>query len=229
MPSRPQADTKPQKRGRGRPRKYSLLTAIADVTVFAQDLTKDNPKGNTQFTASRQKELTGLLAKGVFEIVKLSDIPAGIRLFNSRFVDEVKNKGTNKAFKKSRLVVQAYNDSEKVSVLTQSPTIMRVSQRLILCIAAMGEHDLYLRDISQAYVQSTTNLNREFYVRPPRELSITNDSILKVLKPLYGVPEAGNHWYKTYLSYYIKYLYINQSIYDPCLLYSNEPFRVVGL
>jgi hypothetical protein len=35
----------------------------------------------------------------------------------------VKNKGTKKAFKKSRLVVQAYNNNEKKLVLTQSLTI----------------------------------------------------------------------------------------------------------
>ncbi len=56
---------------------------------------------------------------------------------------------------------------------------------------------LYLRDISQAYVQSTTMLNRDFYVNPPRELAkqldLTDDLVLKVVKPLYGVPEAGNH------------------------------------
>jgi hypothetical protein len=109
----------------------------------------------------------------------------------------VKFPGTSKVFEKSRLVVQAYNDQEKELVLTQSPTIQRVSQRLILYIAAMGQHELYLRDISQVYVQSTTNLNREFYIRPPRELQnqlgLDESSILKILKPLYGVPEAGNH------------------------------------
>ena len=56
---------------------------------------------------------------------------------------------------------------------------------------------LYLQDISQAYVQSATNLNCEFYVRPPQELEtelgIDKDCVLKVLKPLYGVLEARNH------------------------------------
>jgi hypothetical protein len=99
-------------------------------------------------------------------------VPQGIRIFNSRFVDEVKNKGTDKAFMKSRLVVQAYGDDEKRLVLTQSPTIQRISQRVILCIAAMKEESgLYLRDISQAYVQSTTALNRDFYINPPGELA----------------------------------------------------------
>jgi hypothetical protein len=221
----PEKAAQPAKRGRGRPRKYPQLETAADVTIYLQD---DN-----QFKTSRQKELTGLLEKGVFEIVRLDDIPEDTRLFNSRFVDEVKNAGTSNAFEKSRLVVQAYNDQEKDIVLTQSPTIQRVSQRLILCIAAMGHHTLYLRDISQAYVQSTTNLNREFYVRPPQELKselgLDEDSVLKVLKPLYGVPEAGNHWFKTYHSHHINQLHMDQSTYDPCLLQSNEPFGIVGI
>ena len=97
----------------------------------------------------------------------------------------------------------------------------------------MDEAELYLRDISQAYVQSTTTLNRDFYVRPPpeltRQLGLGRDSILRVVKPLYGVPEAGNHWFKTYHSHHTKELSMNQSTYDPCLLYSNKPFGVVGL
>ena len=70
--------------------------AEADVTIYLQD---------DQFGASRQKEIIGLLEKGVFKITKLADVPQGVRLFNSRFVDEVKNAGTTKAFEKSRLVV----------------------------------------------------------------------------------------------------------------------------
>src|SRR5258708_33207513 len=46
---------------------------------------------------------------------------------------------------------------------------------------------------------------------------------------MYGVPEAGNHWFKTYHSHHIEHLQMSQSTYDPCLLYSNEPFGIVGL
>jgi hypothetical protein len=81
----------------------------------------------TQFSASYQKELASLLEKGVFKIVKLNDVPKAVQLFNSRFVNKIKNPSTDKAFKKSQLVVQAYNDTKKELVLTQSPTIQRVS------------------------------------------------------------------------------------------------------
>lgn len=91
----------------------------------------------------------------MFKIISHQDILSDTRIFSSRFVDEVKNSGTDKTFEKSRLVVQAYNDLEKSFVLTQSPTIQRVSQRLIICLTASVQSKttrLYLRDITQAYV-----------------------------------------------------------------------------
>jgi hypothetical protein len=94
---------------------------LPDLTVF---ITNEAP---IQFASLRQKELTGLLENSVFAVVKIIDILPGIRIFNSRFIDKVKNAGTSDAFEKSRLVVQAYKDGEKDTVLTQSPTIQQVS------------------------------------------------------------------------------------------------------
>ena len=76
-----------------------------------------------QYTASRQKEITGLLEKDVFRVVTTTDIPTNAWIFNSYFVDEVKNAGIDNAYKKNWLVVQVYNDQEKDFVLTQLPTI----------------------------------------------------------------------------------------------------------
>lgn len=222
----------PVKRGRGRPRKYPITVyLVEEEDQFAHELTQ-----GAQFKKSRQKEVIGLLERGVFKRVERHEIPSGTRIFRSRFVDEIKNQGTAKAFEKSRLVIQAFNDKEKHIVLTQSPTIQRVSQRIILCIAMMTllvQTNLYLRDITQAYVQANTELNRLFFIRPPPELilamGINNDDILQVILPLYGIPEAGNHWFKTYHTHHLEELSMEQSTYDPCLLYSTEPFGVVGL
>jgi hypothetical protein len=97
----------------------------------------------------------------------------------------------------------------------------------------MGLHSLYLQDMSQAYIQSTMNLNREFYIHLPRELQselgIGKDTVLKVLKPLYRVLKAGNHWFKIYHLHYIQQLHMDQSIYNPYLLQSNKPFGIMGL
>jgi hypothetical protein len=49
------------------------------------------------------------------------------------------------------------------------------------------------------------------------------------VKPLYGVPETGNYWFKTYHSYYINKLAIEQSTYDLYFLYNKQPFGVISL
>lgn len=221
--------TLPVKRRPGRPKGSRNRKNLPQLTLFLQD------DDDVDYDTSRQSEIAGLLEKGVFQPTPRSKVPKGVRVFRSRFVDEIKNKGTEKELKKSRLVVQAYNDEGKHVVLTQSPTIQRISQRIILSLAAMTNETtgLYLRDISQAYVQSTTTLNREFYIVPPRELAkqlnLDDNSVVKVLRPLYGVPESGNHWYKTYHAHHVDQLSMQQSTYDSCLLYSTQPFGVVGL
>ena len=89
---------------------------------------------------------------------------------------------------------------------------------------------LYLQDILQAYVQLTTQLNRDFFIWPPPELGLPPGSILKVIKLLYGVPEASNHWFNTYHCHYTRQLSITQLTYDPCLLYTHQNgFGIIGL
>src|SRR6266702_1123658 len=116
----------------------------------------------------------------------------------------------------------------------QSPTIQQVSQRIILALTPGLQQTkpiaLYLRDISQAYIQSNTYLNRDIFIRPPHELNLQPGTILQVVKPLYGVPEARNHWFKTYHQHHINRLKTEQSTYDPCLLYTqSNGLNIIGL
>ena len=69
-------------------------------------------------------------------------------------------------------------------------------------------------------------------MRPPQELRLQSDSILKIIKPLYGVLEVGNHWFNTYHRHPLEKLSMTQSIYDLCLLYTDNNscgFGIVGL
>lgn len=228
----PPAPAAPIKRGRGRPRKHpaNIDFTSSDICFVFNNFSPEPP----QFVASRHKEVSGLIEKGVFQLIDHQAVPPGARIFNSRFVDEIKHPGTEKAYEKSRLVVQAYNDQNKDLVLTQSPTIQRVSQRLILCLAAtIPNTKLFLRDVTQAYVQSTSSLNRDFFIRPPPELATMLgaplDCIMKVIKPLYGVPEAGNHWFATYHRHHTEALGMTESTYDSCFLFKHQPLGLVGL
>jgi hypothetical protein len=126
------------------------------------------------FKRAQQQEIDGLIARGVFEFVQYDfNKHSGVRIFNSRLVNKVKRKATNSPFKKSRLVVQAYNNEGKELILTQSPTIQQASQRVIIAVApslAKLGIKLYLQDITQAYIQLTTILNRLILANLPNEM-----------------------------------------------------------
>ncbi|KAF1935267.1 hypothetical protein EJ02DRAFT_507147 [Clathrospora elynae] len=81
---------------------------------------------------------------------------------------------------------------------------------------------LVLRNITQAYPQAQTELFRTY----------PEGTIICVIKPLYGIAEAGVHWFATYQGHYCRELDMATSTYDPCLLITNrgpEAFGMVGL
>ncbi len=180
----------------------------------------------SQFAESRQKEINDLIEKDVFQSINKNDVSFDVRIFNFRFVNEIKHLDIDKAFEKSRLVMQIFNDQNKNLILIQSSIIQRVNQRLIVClIVVFSKMNLYLRNIIQTYVQSVTSLNRDFFVRSfvelIKHLNIASNSILKMIKSLYDVLEIDNHWFVTYHAHHVNKLDMTQSTYDFCLLHTN--------
>ncbi len=104
------------KRDRDRFKKYFASIVNVIFNIISIDL-------SSSFIAFRQKEIVDLLEKEVFLSVNKKNVSSNIRIFNSRFVDEVKNSDTEKAFEKFRLVIQTFNDQNKILVLTQSSII----------------------------------------------------------------------------------------------------------
>lgn len=158
------------------------------------------------------------------------------KLINSQFVYEIKNASTNEASEKFYLVVSTYNNFNKNLVLTQLLTIQQVSQYLIVCFVIILQDNiikLYLCDVTQAYIQLTLNLNRDFFICPLLKLITIIEApskyILKLVKLLYNVPEFANHWFATYLNYLISSLTMSKSSYNFCLLHRYETLSIVGL
>jgi hypothetical protein len=178
-----------------RARRLSLrYQNFADITVFLQDdVDSSSSTFTSTFAESRRKEINDLLKRQIFELIIISKMLKNVRIFNSRFVDEIKHSGTSQAYEKSRLIVQIYNDHEKTLMLTQAFIIQRMSQRIILVIAASINYHLYLRDIIQIYTQSKSLLNRMFFIRSFSDLNLSDDAILRIIKSFYDVSEAKAH------------------------------------
>lgn len=73
-------------------------------------------------------EIQSLLVIRVLKFLQYdSHKHAGVSLFKSRLVQEIKAKATDKPYKKPRLVILAYNYTEKTALFTQVLTIQRCS------------------------------------------------------------------------------------------------------
>ena len=175
------------------------------------------------FADSRLDELEGLSQIGTFKVVDISE-SEGHRLYNSVFVDLIKKDGT----KKSRFCVAAFNDKEH-QLFTAAPTITRKSLRLLVALCEMFGFAMYTRDIVKAFIQSKTVLRRPVFVRAPQEMNLAKRAVLKVIKPLYGMPESPIHWFRTFLQHHTIKMSMCKVPMDPCLLYTEDFGVLQGL
>lgn len=149
------------------------------------------------FEESGKTEIDSLVNSEVFEFILYDPQKHNKRdIFRTRLVNEIKGKGTA-PYEKSRLVVQGFGDIGKKEILTQSPTIQRMSQRFILVIGPSLIKFFYvrgeLRDITQAYPQAKEKLWRQIFARLPKQIAhlFLPNTILHIKKALYGLAESG--------------------------------------
>ena len=60
------------------------------------------------------------------------------------------------------------------------------------------------------------------YLKPPKEMGLPDDFVLLAIKPIYGVPESGLHWFVTYQGHHCTRLGMKETRIDPCLLYLRK-------
>ena len=68
-----------------------------------------------------------------------------------------------------------------------------ISMRFQTALATVYGLKMFIRDVIKAFIQSTTTLSRAVFMRAPKEKGLPRGKILKVLKPLYGMPKSPMH------------------------------------
>lgn len=209
------------------------IVKIHEQCLATEVISSKDPRSST-FDKAIQLELSGLLEKGVFEEVCVSSDERKrqkLNVLKSRFVLALKEPGTPNEIRKARLVVQAmpHADKDRSHLFTYSPTVTKASFRILLSLAACNGFDVYLRDISQAYVCSEFDLIRDAYIVPPKSLGLPENTLWKLKKPLYGLPESGLLWYETYRSYHEVDLKMDAAVVDPCLYYRHHDSKLMGM
>jgi hypothetical protein len=203
--------------------------AYPETDGYDNSLTHDEGHAEHYYTAaqeifigSRAKELAEHARLGTFQVVNRSEA-AGERKYHGTFVDTMKSTGP-----KSRLVVCATND--KQDGLTGAPTVQRYSTRCALAfVACRPDFTGKCRDVSTAFLQSDSTISRRVYMFPSPEMGLPPESLLRVVRPLYGLPEAPLHWYSTYSRYHRETLGMDIAAHDPCFYACFQEADCVGV
>jgi len=201
--------------------------------VFATRIVKN--KRDPRFTEAKKKELQALIAKGTYEFVKEKSINPGETILQSRFVLTIKNFNEKDEYFKARLVILGHVDPDKPRVVCEAPTVLKSSVRLLLSLAATYGFKIWSRDISQAFIQSDEPLRRTVYVKPPKgenvldQIGAPKGSMLKAIKPQYGLPESPGYWWKTFKRWHENDLGMKPTALDPCFFYKHDKDQLHGI
>lgn len=135
-----------------------------------------NKYADTQLSTFRQNEIEKLLEKNDFKVVTpdklvmLEKVLSNIQVFNSYFVNKIKNLYTDKVYKKSCPVIYTYNNGKKNLVLIYLPKISRVSYSIVSCLTTIFQNNnndnirFYFQNIRQVLIEIASNLNPDFYI-----------------------------------------------------------------
>eukprot|EP00439_Symbiodinium_sp_Y106_P019445 s3274_g2.t1 len=166
------------------------------------------------------------------------------RVLPSRYVYRNKNAGlVDEAGKplpiraKARLCLQGHlcPDARTGQVQVDSPTVERVSTMIFLHVAiSFGwVSNWFIGDISNAFLQGAPLIGKEaMFMKPPKQglKGVKPGQILKLLKPVYGRPDAPRAWYEELARVLTEELGFVKSCIDPAVfMLRNHEGLLCGL
>lgn len=164
-------------------------------------------------------EIEQLILNGTWEECIL---PKGANLVSTKWVFTIKEtpKGNIDRFK-ARLVARGFSQSYGIDYSeTFAPTVRMDTLRIFLAMVAKRNLECSQFDIKNAFTES--RLKEDIFLAPPEGVVVSNGKVLKALRSLYGLKQAGRDWnllLKDYLTTTCKFI---QSLADPCLFIHKE-------
>lgn len=119
---------------------------------------------------------------------------------------------------RARLVARGYEESDEVQ--KDSPTLAKSSLRTLLCTAAAHKWVCETTDIKSAFLQGS-QLERDVYIKPPKEAEEAPGKIWKLVTCLYGLRDASRQWYFKVRTGLLGQNF-KQSERDPGLFYKHD-------
>ncbi len=157
------------------------------------------------------------------------DVPKDANMITGSFVVTIKDVETGKPTFKARFVARGNRDSDKDQLIYNSRTILQSSARLLVAIAATTGFDVWTEDISQAYLQSASELQSEVCLKPNRKLRVPAGYVLKFLRTFCGLADSGDYRHATFAKNLSDDLAMKPVASDMSLFFRRARGKVTGL
>lgn len=219
---------------RGRPNKSTRESDEEVMNIFLAEYEAEgiDPKTYNEAMSGRernkwkeaiQNEWDNLKRKGVFIEV---DTPSHrIRKLGTKWVFKKKIRDGDVYKFKCRLTAKGFKQIEGVDYgETFAPVARSTTLRIVIKIAIEKDMTLMQIDFTAAFLNAL--LNEELYLEDPEGYTGTSGKILKLVKSLYGLKQAGRNWYIT-LKEHMKLLGFSPCIADPCLFIKEDMLALI--
>jgi hypothetical protein len=169
------------------------------------------------WTKSMDAEMANHDRNQSWEWVPADSLPAGRKLVKFTWAYKVKRDGRLK----SRLCVQGCTQTAGIDYdQTFSATLRSPSLRALAALAARNSMSIRRWDFVSAYLQGSLEDGEVLYCHAPpgytKKDATGRDMICKVVKPIYGMAQAGRRWQRT-LFPWLKEFGFAQCESDPCV------------
>jgi hypothetical protein len=195
--------------------------------VYITEVLSPNDPRKSLFGPAISKEMNGLIDRGTFQLCLRSETDPIASVLSSRFLLSIKRADDGEEIYKARLVVGGHMDKSKNSLIHKSNSTAQTSIRMLLATALIFGFRLWSMDVTQAYLQSAKPLLRDVYLKPD-VLQLSQDELIRRLKPLYGLGDSGDYWHTTITGFHLS-LRFSHSAGDFALYFRRIEYRLIGL
>lgn len=150
-----------------------------------------------------KSELDSLKRNKTWILVDRLDVPKGVPIIKSRWVNKRKIEPNNKIRYKSRLVVKGFADKNKYDTTETYAPVARISDvRLMLAVANKYDLDIRQMDVKTAFLNG--ELEKEVYMELPEGYecneNVKRKKVCKLKRALYGLKVSPKRWYEKFKS-----------------------------
>ena len=146
---------------------------------------------------AKYAEIRDLIIGETLRVVLRTELSDAANLITERFFHAIKSDEDQEERYYARSVASGYLDIMKDNLVHGAQTIRYVSVRIVLVVAKIKSFSISVVDVKHAYLFSDNPIIRKIFItNHGPEFELSPDKFLELLKPIYGLADAGDKWHR---------------------------------